>query len=760
MRYSPPFVLALSLALLALPFARTNPVQAATLTFTVNSTVDAPDAHPGDGVCATSGGKCTLRAATQEADAQPAGSSIDIIVPSGTYTLTLGTLQLTANRITLSGAMSSTTTINGNNNSTVLAVSPPAQASISGVTITGGSTSANGGGIANSGTLTLSNSTLSRNSALAGGGIAINSGSVTLSNSTIISNTSTDFGGGGIAINSGSVTLSNSTISGNTASADFGGGGIAINSGSATLTNSTISGNTAGAGGGIYNQNGTLTLTNSTVSGNTALYSGGEGGGGIANDSGSATLTNSTVSGNTSLAHFGAGGGGILNKDTLTLSDSIVSGNTAEYGGGIQNFASMTLTNSTIISNTVPVGSGGGIDNENGSVTLTDSTVSVNRASDRGAGIDNENGSVTLTDSTVSVNLGFGITNIGTLTLTNSTISGNTAPNEFYGAGITNFGTVALTGTILSTNVPGPNCKGPIGEGQGYNLDSGTSCGFSRTTDLTNTDPLLGPLADNGGPTPTMALLPGSPAIDHGDTHATGCPATDQRGRPRPDEASDIGACDIGAYEAQAPASKHRLTVQTSGLGATSTHISNGGTLLGTASDASPLSVSLPAGTPLTLTADALVSAADGTQYFFQGFTPSPPTTLTTDVTTTARYETMAQVISAALATGGIYGPGAQGQAQALTQQFAAVQADLAAHNAAQALLDTQSFIGHVQAQTGKKITPATATTLVLDALLVYHAALCQAKSAGQISAAQANADYSYYSGLVTQLGAIPLGPC
>jgi hypothetical protein len=206
--------------------------------------------------------------------------------------------------------------------------------------------------------------------------------------------------------------------------------------------------------------------------------------------------------------------------------------------------------------------------------------------------------------------------------------------------------------------------------------------------------------------------------------------------------------------------SQQVLTVQTTGLGSAHTHITNAGTLLGVATDATPLRVTLVTGTPLALAADALVSGANGIQYFFQGFTPPLPATLTADVTTTARYETMAQLIGDALATGGIYGPGAHGQANALTQQFAAVQEDLAAHNDGQALVDLQSFINHVQAQTGKKITPATATTLELDALLVYHAALCLAESAGQISAAQASADYGYYCGLVTQLGATPLGPC
>jgi hypothetical protein len=97
----------------------------------------------------------------------------------------------------------------------------------------------------------------------------------------------------------------------------------------------------------------------------------------------------------------------------------------------------------------------------------------------------------------------------------------------------------------VANSTSGPNCTGPINESRGYNLDSGTTCGLTKTTDLTNTNAMLGSLANNGGPTLTMALLPGSPAIDHGGTAANGCPATDQRGVSRPQGP----ACDIGAYE-------------------------------------------------------------------------------------------------------------------------------------------------------------------------------------------------------------------
>jgi len=101
------------------------------------------------------------------------------------------------------------------------------------------------------------------------------------------------------------------------------------------------------------------------------------------------------------------------------------------------------------------------------------------------------------------------------------------------------------TGRQQADNRP-TNCAGlPPSEGQGYNLDSGASCGLSRPTDLANTDPLLDPPTFNGGPTPTQTLLPGSPAINRGGSRANGSPASDQRGVSRPQGA----ACDIGAYE-------------------------------------------------------------------------------------------------------------------------------------------------------------------------------------------------------------------
>jgi hypothetical protein len=107
-------------------------------------------------------------------------------------------------------------------------------------------------------------------------------------------------------------------------------------------------------------------------------------------------------------------------------------------------------------------------------------------------------------------------------------------------------GGVVATGVIAGGNTGG-NCSGRVTEHVGYNLDSGTSCGFSLATDVSGQPAQLGPLRANGGPTKTQALLGGSPAIDRGG--ALICPHVDQRGRSRPDEAADHGACDLGAYE-------------------------------------------------------------------------------------------------------------------------------------------------------------------------------------------------------------------
>ncbi len=207
------------------------------------------------------------------------------------------------------------------------------------------------------------------------------------------------------------------------------------------------------------------------------------------------------------------------------------------------------------------------------------------------------------------------------------------------------------------------------------------------------------------------------------------------------------------------------LTAQTNGLGTNLTHISNSSGVLGTASDTTPLVVWIDADTGGTLTADANVNGAGGIQYFFQGFVPPPPATLTSPLTITAVYKTMAQLVDEALASGGISGPSARGFATALKQEFNAVQHDMGVPNYAAALGDLKSFINSVQSQcctpsAGKEITSSLATKLQLDALLVYHNALCNAVACNEISPSAAAFDYIYYSDLVSSLGGTVLPPC
>ena len=300
-----------------------------------------------------------------------------------------------------------------------------------------------------------------------------------------------------------SVTGGNPSVVGPTPEND--GGGV-LNFGTMTLTNSIVSGNSADAGGAIWNL-GTMTLTNCAVLGNSADG----GGGGIANQGfGTMALTDSTVSGNTAEV-----GGGIFNEvATMRVENSTVSGNTAvgevtSEGGGIYNFGTMTLTNGTVSGNNAGFGGGAGISNA-GTMTLTNSTVSDNWSVGQGGILNHSSTQPPYTNSTITV--------------TNSTVSGNAAA--------------------------GGDCVGSAVTSGGHNLESpGDTCGFEQPTDQVNVsvdDLNLGPLQDNGGPTETHALLPGSVAIDVIPVDM--CEVDeDQRGETRPGGAT----CDVGAFEVQ-----------------------------------------------------------------------------------------------------------------------------------------------------------------------------------------------------------------
>ena len=364
-----------------------------------------------------------------------------------------------------------------------------------------------------------------------GGGVANVGGTITLTNSVQIVGNSAGNGGGIYHID-GSASLTNTTISNNAADGTVNsgdGGGIYIGQSfdalaesapppTLALTNSTINANTAiRNGGGILNSGGILTLTDSLVTDNDV----GLDGGGIAT-SGTLTATNSQITVNTTTA---GSGGGIRNSGTLTLTDSDVRGNIGGTdGGGIYQdgqSASLTLINSTARSNPAANGSGGGIRIDDGSASLTNSTVSSNSAFVSGGGIFLQGGAATLT-------------------ILNSTISANFAVSGDGGV-VRAGGSATLQNSIVAANMP-TDCSGAV-VSLDNNLDSDSSCNLGGANDLPGVDPLLRPLMNNGGPTETHALLTGSPALNAGNDAAA--PATDQRGFPR------LGTSDIGAFESQ-----------------------------------------------------------------------------------------------------------------------------------------------------------------------------------------------------------------
>ncbi|HEU4759484.1 MAG TPA: choice-of-anchor Q domain-containing protein [Dehalococcoidia bacterium] len=586
-------------------------------TFTVTKTADT-----NDGACNVD---CSLREAVVAANA--AGGADTITVPAGTYTLTIagagedaaatGDLDITGN-LTITGA--ATSIIDGGVLDRVLHVTGAFTVNISAVTVRNGSESLSGGGIYNAGSLTLTSTTVSSNSAAYGAAIINKSGgSLTLNSSTLSGNTASQQGGGILNESNGTLTLNGSTVSNNSATSS--GGGI-VNGGTATLDSTTVSGNVvSGDGGGISNtSSGSLTLNSSTVSGNVAgafgggIYAGGSliinsstisynsatsSGGGIYNG-GTTTLSSSTITGN-GASNQGGGidnagtltlssstvsgssapyGGGMINKSggSLTLNNSILSGNTASHqgggilneggaglnvnsstvsnnsatstaGGGIVNGGTATLDSTTVSNNSAPYG--GGIFNDGGTATLNSSTLSGNTAPSAGGGIyyAGGGGSLTFNSSTVSGNatgsFGGGIYAGGSLTINSSTISYNSAYSSNGGGIYHPAGTTSIQNSIVANSPSGGNCAPPAVASNGFNLSSDGTCAFGALGDMNNTDPKLGPLAFNGGPTPTHALLDGSPAADAGIIPCPP-PATDQRGVSRPQGFR----CDIGAYEA------------------------------------------------------------------------------------------------------------------------------------------------------------------------------------------------------------------
>ncbi len=356
-------------------------------------------------------------------------------------------------------------------------------------------------------------------------------------------------GGGTVTLPSGCayvLTAANNTTDGGTGLPVIT-GKVTIVGSKDTIRRSTVAGTPAFR---IFDvaAGGSLTLSALTLA-NGEADNGAQGGGAIFSH-GTLSVSGSTFSGNSSPATTGTSGGAIDSSGTLTVNTSTFTGNTAQEGAGVFNQNVATVKNSTFTGNTATIYGGGGMVNGAGTLTVSDDTFSGNTGPGGGA-LDND-ATLNVTDSTfynntAGANGGGAIVNFGTTTITQSTLSGNTAQ---YGADVLNYTgfTMSIGMSIVANGQNGNNCGGqaPITDA-GYNIDSGSSCGFSSAShSLTSTAPQLDALASNGGSTQTMALPASSPAVDVIPPTVSGCPgSTDQRGMSRPQGSG----CDIGAYE-------------------------------------------------------------------------------------------------------------------------------------------------------------------------------------------------------------------
>jgi hypothetical protein len=531
--------------------AAKQPAAAPRATWTVDTTADTVDAQIGDGRCADANGSCSLRAAVQEANAT--FGLDEITVPAGHYALTLGGADEDAaatgdldirEDLTLVGPDGrDTTVLAAAVDDRVLDITCAAEVSLQGLTVRDGH-AGSGGGIRSVGYLQLSDSAVVHNSAVMerpgadpsgnGGGIANRRGTVRLVNTEVTDNAA-GYAGGGVENVEGEVAVIDSLFRNN--DAGYEGGGIASGGwgGDAVLVfNSRFEDNSAGYEGGAVQlgswAESALVVSRSSFDGNSADYSGG------ALELGSwgsttVSIDASTFAGNTAGNQGGGLNAGNWGITTVTIRDSTFVENQSDGAGGGLHGGSwgttqITLDNVTLSANGANSGAGLAYVGKGGLV-LRNSTLSGNTATQSGGGLLASNHH----------------DDVSAATLIHTTVFGNMAKRG-SGVAVDRGSAVALLNSIVAGG-SGSNCDmSQVGDVHGgpANLDSDGSCQLGGAA----VDPQLGPLGDNGGLTRTHLPGPGSPAIDGAD--AADCPATDQRGAPRPHGAGcDIGAVEVGA---------------------------------------------------------------------------------------------------------------------------------------------------------------------------------------------------------------------
>lgn len=461
-----------------------------------------------------------------------------------------------------------------------------------------------GGGIHNAGALNLADGTrLVGNYGRRGGGGLYNEGTASIHNSFIGGDTPADgnltggvgpgwvdlgsSGGGGLVNwESGSVTLMDSVVANNLSGS---GGGIQNGAhGVITVAHTQLYSNTATVRGGalVNYPGGQVTVSdNSAIIGNRLVLTGtvADLGGGAMFNSADALLTLRDTLLQANSAHgpegMPVGGGALRNMagGTLHLDNVSLQANEAEAGGAIHNAGQLTISHSQFNANRATLLDGGALVNDgDGQVQIVDSVFTANQARGGGAILGWGNGTIVIERSLFQANrAGNGGAlengNHSTLSILNSTLATNTADHwggglfnleagtvllqfstlaenaALAGGGINHIGTgsVNIANSLIAYNTTGENCAGGVVDG-GHNLQfPGGSCGVTIPT----RDPYLKPLADNGGPTLTYALLFNSPAIDAAEGAA--CPSTDQRGATRPMDGNGdkVARCDLGAFE-------------------------------------------------------------------------------------------------------------------------------------------------------------------------------------------------------------------